>query len=299
MAKRVLTDMEKEAIRKVQGVEADGADAGAEGEPVDLSKFQRPASEVDTIKPPALAGSEKPAANVEKLDMDKLDQIVDSMASEGPSEKHPAASEEEPEDGEGRDDGPQRDEALPMLRRSLCPVCGWDRSKSLKEQPTDEDKKEYVRSVLGERPFERDFQIFGGEVVLRFRELTAVESSILRMEMEKRVALGRYRTKDAIAVAFIQLRAMTTLAKISRPKGKTTDFNVVRNLVDALAARGTVTVSDIGKTELEVLEEKLFTSKPESLVRACAICLQKFEDILTVLGSRATDADFYSGLTDS
>lgn len=306
MAKRVLTDMEKEHIRKVQGLESNqSAEPRGDEEAVDMSSFQRKDEASTVIKPAALGGETEPtnppttpAEPVRKLDLENLDTLMHSMSA-GKTTPDQGATSEKEDTAEKVPEPADTVEPEPSLRRPICPICGWDRSKALKAEPTKEDKLEFIRAVLGERPFEKSFPLFGGEVVLYFKEPTAAASTLLRMEMEKRVQLGRYKSRDSIGIAFIQLRTLASLSKLVRKEGKTTSFEVVERLIQALIVRNSVEVSDNGKTELENLEDKLFMSMPESLVRACAISLQKFEDILAVLGSRANDPDFYSGLTES
>jgi hypothetical protein len=59
-----------------------------------------------------------------------------------------------------------------------CPHCGWDtRNKDLVEV-TDDDKMDFVQSILGGIRFKKIYELFGGKLKVTFRTLTTAESDM-------------------------------------------------------------------------------------------------------------------------
>lgn len=61
---------------------------------------------------------------------------------------------------------------------SLCPHCGWDTTKSELTEVTDEDKMDFVQSILGGIRFKKSYSVFGGRLTIVFRSLTTAESDM-------------------------------------------------------------------------------------------------------------------------
>lgn len=59
---------------------------------------------------------------------------------------------------------------------ALCPHCGWDTTKTELTEVTDEDKLDFVQSVLGGIRFKKIYSVFGGRLNITFRALTTAES---------------------------------------------------------------------------------------------------------------------------
>lgn len=59
-----------------------------------------------------------------------------------------------------------------------CPQCGWDTRKDDTVAVTDNDKIDFVQSILGGIRFRKSYQLFGGKMTLVFRTLTTAESDM-------------------------------------------------------------------------------------------------------------------------
>ena len=53
---------------------------------------------------------------------------------------------------------------------SNCPRCDYDLEKALPEL-LEEDVKEYVRSLLGNRSFSKDYPLYNGEITVTFESI--------------------------------------------------------------------------------------------------------------------------------
>jgi hypothetical protein len=72
-------------------------------------------------------------------------------------------------------------DAAPEQKFSLidnCPHCGWDLKKSELTDPSDDDKYDFVQSILGSIRFKKSYSMFDGKYTIVFRALTSKESDM-------------------------------------------------------------------------------------------------------------------------
>lgn len=60
-----------------------------------------------------------------------------------------------------------------------CPHCNWDLSQQTIAEPEQDEKMGFLHSVLGQKPFVQQYELFGGQVIVRFRTLTTKEMDIV------------------------------------------------------------------------------------------------------------------------
>ena len=59
-----------------------------------------------------------------------------------------------------------------------CPHCGWDLKKTDLTEPTEDDKYDFVQSILGNIRFKKSYDMFNGKYKVVFRALTSKESDM-------------------------------------------------------------------------------------------------------------------------
>lgn len=59
-----------------------------------------------------------------------------------------------------------------------CPHCGWDLKKTDLTEPSDDDKYDFVQSILGNIRFKKSYDMFNGKYKVVFRALTSKESDM-------------------------------------------------------------------------------------------------------------------------
>lgn len=59
-----------------------------------------------------------------------------------------------------------------------CPHCGWDLKKHDPTEVSDDDRKDFVQSILGNIRFRKVYNLFNGKYKLVFRALTSKESDL-------------------------------------------------------------------------------------------------------------------------
>lgn len=86
--------------------------------------------------------------------------------------------------------------------------------------PTSEDKKDFIRAVLGMRPFEKVFELFGGEVKILFQDRTFAETEALFASMGTDSDAGTISTltTEAETVWETRYKLSTTLRKVTVAK---------------------------------------------------------------------------------
>lgn len=80
--------------------------------------------------------------------------------------------------------------------------------------PTDEDKENLFRALLGGLRYEKTFELFGGMVRVTLTELTQGEEDAIFVEMGKAQSAGVVKTEDDWMVLFDRMRMMYGVKEI-------------------------------------------------------------------------------------
>lgn len=59
-----------------------------------------------------------------------------------------------------------------------CPHCGWDLKRNDPTEVSDDDRRDFVQSILGNIRFRKTYNLFGGKYKIVFRALTSKESDL-------------------------------------------------------------------------------------------------------------------------
>ena len=74
-------------------------------------------------------------------------------------------------------------EAPPQMHDAAlknCPCCSWDLSNRNLPVPAEDDKRQYVRSVMSKQQFAKTYSLFDGDVTVKYRLLRANQSKHLQ-----------------------------------------------------------------------------------------------------------------------
>jgi len=144
--------------------------------------------------------------------------------------------------------------------------------------PTDEDKQNFLRAVLGNRRYEKTYEMFGGQLVVTLVELTPKEEdqifSVLALgQLEKKI-----NTEEDWMVAFERLRMIHSIKRVS--------------------AGGTVTTRDADAEDLDVvtveaINEYVNRFKGATTFRAIMQVSRLFRTQLELMLEAALDSDFW------
>lgn len=150
-----------------------------------------------------------------------------------------------------------------------CPRCGMDLSKR-EAPPSEEDKKEYIRAVLGDRTFKKTYAFLDGALKVTFRELTAVETVLLYD------AVRGMPPDDSVMVKAVQLKLMASTVEVSKG-GKA---------VPGWSGQ------ELGAAELASDYNRVFGPLPENVVGAVHSAFSMFTLLVRDVGSACMDKDF-------
>ena len=75
-----------------------------------------------------------------------------------------------------------------------CPHCGWDLALQTIAEPGHDEKMGFLHSVLGQKTFIQQYELFGGKVVVRFRTLTTKEMDVIYNYVFKQRESGEIET---------------------------------------------------------------------------------------------------------
>lgn len=288
-----LTDMEKEALRRSrEGKKMTGVQHNTPtGKPVvdlveeaqGIEPMQVPGtSEIGLVDPAKLreqlAAEEERRTQTEEeqevtsADLDKLRALAIGDAE---------SDKEIPEEGADR-------EEVEAIGPKKCDRCGWEIGKNSKEQPTEEDKQEFMRSILGERRFEKELTYLDGAVRVRYRSTMSSEEDMMVKTLRAMVVEGDVTTPEEWNLKYRYLQLIFCLKAIY--------------IDDKVHEFGEVTFEEHKYLEqqdsFKAAAERL--KKVPTTVRALLNDgLLRFNDVTVALTMRTHDADFWKGPTDS
>lgn len=106
----------------------------------------------------------------------KEPEIIDDLISSSSPKKPEEIKHETPTETTATADG--SGSGIVPKGPVICPHCGWDTNNKELTEVTDEDKMDFVQSILGGIRFKKVYSVFGGMLTVTFRSLTTAESDM-------------------------------------------------------------------------------------------------------------------------
>lgn len=166
-----------------------------------------------------------------------------------------------------------------LATRELCKRCG----RELGTEPikvSDDALEEYFKCMLGQKPFEKTFRLFGGKLLLTFRELSG--ASIV--ESNKRAEAAKSVDEFADTLEMYLITGMLTKVEvydettmITSTIYEMTDEQLIANTKNPKQAYDTL-VETVGQMHIAVIR------------KACTV----FEYLITALIEKSQDENFYA-----
>lgn len=167
-----------------------------------------------------------------------------------------------------------------LATRELCKRCG----RELGTEPikvSDDALEEYFKCMLGQKPFEKTFRLFGGKLLLTFRELSG--ASIV--ESNKRAEAAKSADEFADTLEMYLITGMLTKVELYDDTTMTTstiyemtDEQLVANTKNPKQAYDKL-VETVGQMHIAIIR------------KACTV----FEYLITALIEKSQDENFYVG----
>lgn len=246
---------------------------------------QRLAS-VSTKNIPGLEQALGQVAAAEAKQQVKQEPIVDDRGAEPKAEEIPQATES----STGAD-----------VKLSICPHCNWDLQEPDIAEPAYKDKMVFLHALLGQKPYIKEYELFGGHVLATFRTLTTSEIDVIYKqawrdretqkiltEIDHWERINRYRL-------FLQLSSLKSsgsdgfsydlpdgLSKETNPNCEAT-WNIGENVLHPM------------DTPLPLIEEWLVQNvlRTEALFRVVNFQCSQFNRLVARLEALADNSDFW------
>lgn len=180
-----------------------------------------------------------------------------------------------------------------------CPHCGWDPTREDIPEPEYHDKMSFLQALLGQKPYLKEYPLFGGAVRVTFRTLTTQEADAcwkqancdsrrlnFTSELDLHEKVNRYR------VYMQTLRMESREFDHELPDGLSEDYNPNAN------AHWTFDPSDVpeGETPLPLVEEYMLkhVMRTEALGRAVTMICQQFNRLVSKMEAMVDNSDFWN-----
>lgn len=272
----MLTEMEKRALEKARSIKEE------ESENVDFAAEGNSAIEIPTDGGGNLVKQNITKGALSDEDVAQFARMAAPVSTEvevpvQEAKEEPEVTEEKVKEAE-ENDTPDR-----------CPRCGCEVDATGIPEVTDEDKKEYIKSLLGERRFYKTYEFIGGEVKITLRSTMIEEEAdivkLITKEINDKIistpeewSLSRDSIRLAYIVAKVEVSSTEVeLPEVARPDGITVD-ELYKAVQDKIAVRN---------------------KWPTALAGMFSFAMTSFDELYTTLTARTYDADFWTGLAGS
>jgi hypothetical protein len=153
----------------------------------------------------------------------------------------------------------------------LCPKCGFDTRKTI-VPISEDDKQEYMRSILGGRLFSKQYELFNGKIKVTFRDVTLAESDHILT-----LTAGLVGSANIVA-KLMQVKIAFALVKLELDGGE------IINGVDCFSVNSF--------TEAVEAYQKVLGKLPESVGGLIAVQFQKFLKLVNDICTEGLSSDF-------
>jgi hypothetical protein len=265
-----LTPMEREAIERRRNGETVGAVEEKTPQGAPIVSLQNTVVEPPKEATPTEDGAQQPAnvGDMASLSMADLQRMGGADLDSEPEEE-PAAETE-----------PEVDEPIAEGAPTHCQYCGWDLNESVDVEPTEADKEEFIKSVLGERRFERVVEFLGGKVKIQYHTPTVAEEDAMLQQMRTEEAIGNLTNNEQWWNCLRRFRALCMLRRIE---------------LDGKIAHEYDYISMDGDAPIKEAEEERFKRIPSHLLSFIVQGMSHVDGIYGQLITRAQNPDFWTG----
>ena len=234
--------------------------------------------------------SDSVRAAYEKFAGDDAPQIVDDRETAAeepvaaPAEQIPEAAAPVPESAVGLG---------PMLIMPFCPRCGWDMMQKFDVDVTEDDKVDFLATMLGGARFRRDYKLLGGKMVLRLRSLLADENFLVQRQLLLDQNAGEILSEAEWFLRVAEYRMACSLEAILDGNGKVLALNPELGDLQFTPPADSPTQTAL------VLARKQINSKAlahETTRRLVAAHLRKFQRLVEALEAMALEPSFWNGI---
>lgn len=193
--------------------------------------------------------------------------------------------EEPTEEGQEKSKEEQPEEKERLFKQKQCPRCGWVLENQALHEPTDEDKLEFMESILGNRRFTRRVDFLGGRLKATYRTVLVQEEDAIAEYLNGQMERKTIQNEGEWAVAYHRCRLVTMLQKLEIGEDVKKYDTIVK------WAENEDTLAD----GLKVALDKVPAGWPLSIHGILVQGMMAVDEIYNILMSRAYDPNFWEG----
>lgn len=237
--------------------------------------------------------SESVRAAYEKFAVDDAPQIVDDReaAVEEPApapapEPAPVVTDVVPESQSVGGLGP-------MVIAPFCPRCGWDMMQKFDVDVTEDDKVDFLATLLGGSRFRRNYELVGGNMVLRLRSVLGDENFLIQRQLLLDQDAGEILSEAEWFLRMAEYRMACSLDAILDKDGKVLAANPELGDLQFTPPADKPTQTALVLARKQVNSGALAHEVTRRLVAAH---LRKFNRLVESLESMALEPSFWNGI---
>tara|TARA_Y100000310_G_scaffold328862_1_gene397684 strand:- start:1118 stop:1834 length:717 start_codon:yes stop_codon:yes gene_type:complete len=174
---------------------------------------------------------------------------------------------------------------------AICPRCGWDVDRDEYDEITTDDKKRFVRTVLGGGRYTKKRRLLGGALEIVFRSVKPNEMDCILKQLREDSNNGKISGEAEYLVYYSRYMLTCSLQSVGRDKeGQnfvTLDEVLGQEVEKALVSEDVV-------TPLPALYASMAKDWQEGLHAILMVAMRQFEKEYDVLIHRAYSPDFWS-----
>lgn len=237
--------------------------------------------------PPEAEVGTLPASPVSALPTSQMTEDVEAMnASLFGTVDAEAATEESEEKPKG------------LFEQTQCQRCGWVLENQALEEPSDEDKLEFIESILGSRRFVKQVPILGGRLKVTFRTVLVPEEDAITTYLNEQMDGKTVQNEAEWVLAYSRARLVVMLQELDIA-GKSKSYETLAERVDRFDnAKKEKLNKTHGADLVEAIREALIevpAGWPLSIHGLLVQGMATMTEIYSVLMSRAYDPNFWEG----
>jgi hypothetical protein len=226
----------------------------------------------------------------------KFNKEKDRMVSGLVTEKAPEQQAEEsikPDQNITLSEEP-KDAAEKEKKTESCPACGCTLVDN-KVEVTYEEKTKWLRHILGEAKFTKDYSMFGGRIRVRFRSRSMAENDAIFNQLTEDIRNEKIPEAPAFAspayvTTMYRYMLAVSLEKLEKrsPDGKAPSIQVYPDMTNLPLAKDGDTRSAVTR-----MHDDTIVGMDEGFVAALMATHRRFENLVSELIRHGEDPDFW------
>lgn len=174
-----------------------------------------------------------------------------------------------------------------------CPRCRFDLSHAFTVEPTERDKMVFLTGFWNGDRFDKDVELLGGKLIVRFRSLTSKEATMALTQVRMDTKTGKVADSAEWYMALMDYRLAMSIAQIRDQSGA-----VISEVppIDEIEYEGPA--DGHPETPLVPLQEFVLSKvlSQESLRRVVGQHHRQFQRLVEALEAMSSEPDFWKGI---